>query len=89
VIIASYSRGTAMIEHQAYYEGWYYNFTVEPAYVVDHFGAAGGQAVIDWREEDLLTVPNHRAIVSLARWAPANGPRVPGRLPWSREVCRS
>lgn len=61
VIIASYSRGTAMIEHQAYYEGWYYDFTAPRSYVVDHFGAAGGNAVVRWWENDLLT-PQTRAL---------------------------
>jgi hypothetical protein len=61
VIIASWSRGTAMIEHQAYYEGWYYDFTVPRAFVVDHFGAAGGNAVVSWWENDLLT-PETRAL---------------------------
>lgn len=54
-LIASYSRGTAMIEKQVYYQGWYYNFTDPRSFVVDHFGAAGTQAVIDWWNKDLLT----------------------------------
>ncbi len=55
VIIASWSRGTGMIERQAYYEGYFYNFTVPQSYVVDHFGAAGGNAIVQWWEQDLLT----------------------------------
>jgi hypothetical protein len=54
-IIASWSRGTAMVERQAYYEGWYYNFTDPQSFVVDHFGAAGGNAIVSWWENDLLT----------------------------------
>jgi hypothetical protein len=65
VIIASYSRGTAMIERQAYYEGYYYDFTVPPAYVVDHFGAAGGNAIVYWWEKDLLTAES-RALFGAA-----------------------
>ncbi|MFJ3669726.1 glycosyl hydrolase [Streptomyces sp. NPDC090106] len=55
VLIASWSRGTAMIERQAYYEGYFYSFTDPQAYVVDHFGAAGSQAVVNWWKRDLLT----------------------------------
>lgn len=63
VIIASYSRGTGMIERQAYYEGYFYDFTVPQSYVVDHFGAAGGNAIVNWWEKDLLTAET-RALFS-------------------------
>ncbi|MET9084894.1 glycosyl hydrolase [Streptomyces sp. NPDC004237] len=62
VVIASYSRGTGMIERQAYYEGYFYSFTAPQAYVVDHFGAPGSQAVIDWWNRDLLT-PQMRSLL--------------------------
>jgi hypothetical protein len=55
VIIASYSRGTAMVERQPYYEGDRDAFTAPQAYVVDHFGEAGTRAITDWWEQDLLT----------------------------------
>ncbi|MGX1547872.1 glycosyl hydrolase [Streptomyces adustus] len=54
-IVASYSRGTAMIEKQVYYQGYHYPFTDPQAYVVDHFGAKGGRAVTNWWDKKLLT----------------------------------
>jgi hypothetical protein len=65
VIIASWSRGTGMIERQAYYEGYFYDFTVPQSYVVDHFGAAGGNAITAWWERDLLT-PEIRSLLQAA-----------------------
>src|ERR1700722_14219515 len=38
---------------------------------------------------DARTVPSHRAIVSIARWAAPNGPGSPGCLPWSCGAVRS
>ncbi|MFG2949347.1 glycosyl hydrolase [Streptomyces adustus] len=55
VVIASYSRGTAMIERQVYYQGYYYSFTDPQAYVVDHFGAKGGRAITNWWDKKLIT----------------------------------
>ncbi|MEU9737456.1 glycosyl hydrolase [Streptomyces sp. NPDC048002] len=55
VVIVSYSRGTAMIEKQVYYQGYYYSFTDPQAYVVDHFGAKGGRAITSWWDTKLLT----------------------------------
>ncbi|OIJ68530.1 glycosyl hydrolase [Streptomyces mangrovisoli] len=62
VIVASWSRGTAMIERQAYYQGYFYSFTDPQAYVVDHFGAGGAEAITDWWDKDLLT-PEMRSLL--------------------------
>ena len=64
-LIGSWSRGTAMIAAQLMFEGYFYRLTDTPAYVVDHFGAVGAQAIIQWWERDLLSPELRRLLRSV------------------------